>query len=280
MITEHAAVFDRYDPQEAQRIQELFSAHKHDFSALQMTLVEADSIAAPQMAMPWEALLVLADPLSSPFILTTAVAFGIMFSSLTLAPMYLAEEPYSLSASIIGVTFLPFGAGSILGAALGGAVSDWSSRAYPECAQGRMAYTIAVCPFVVFAGVLFAYALQYEWHLSAILITEFVLGLTHAWLIASSLAYLGEVNPQAAAASGAVLMGLCFAFAAVCVSTAVPAAAQISMSGFFWILEGVYVLCFAWWTYTVWTEISKARAVRRESDSEKESEKDVELVTA
>jgi MFS family permease len=211
------------------------------------------------MQMPWTALLVLFDPLLSPFILTCACSFAVMFCSLTTAPIYLAAGPYGLSAGLIGVTFLCFGGGALIGAAVGGTSCDASYRAFPECVQGRMVYALVAIPILALAGMLYAYSVQHGWSLAIVLVMEFFIGVSQSAILTACMVYLGEVRPKSAAAACAVMMCLCFCFAAICVASVVPALSSISLSTFYWIMVAVYLVMAVWWLVVVQRSIATAR---------------------
>ena len=264
-------IFERYDPNEATRIKELIVSKNHDYDALQMTLMEAKTIPEPTLDHPLGALLLMFDPLMAPFMLTCATSFALMFSALTIAPMLLVQEPYNLSESIVGVTFLSFGIGALLGAMFGGKLSDDSQRTYSQCKQGRMIYILWSTPLIVIGGMAFAYAMQYGVHLSVVLIAQFVIGFVQSAILTNCMVYLGEVKPDKAAAACAVMMCLCFCFAAICVACTVPAAEVITLSGYFWIMSGAYVLAVLGWCYIVYSEMSKYPNVKKDEEQSSKS---------
>jgi MFS family permease len=257
IVSVSESVFDRYDPKEADRIKTLVVEHNHDYDTLGLTLIEAPMIAEPVFEKPWNALLLIFDPLMSPFMLTCATSFALMFSALTIAPILFVEEPYSLSEGVVGVTFLSFGIGALLGALMGGTLSDASQRAYPSCKQGRMVYVLYFSPWIVIGGMIFAYAMQYGIHLSMVLIAQFIIGFVQSAILTNCMVYLGEVKPDKAAAACAVMVFLCFSLAAICVACTVPAASVITLSGFFWVMSGAYILAVSGWCYVVYTELNK-----------------------
>jgi MFS family permease len=247
--------FDRYDPMEAERIKEMVVEHNHDYDTLGLSLLEAPMIAEPVFEMPWNALLLIFDPLISPFILTCAFSFALNFSALTIAPILLADDPYNLSEGLVGVTFLSFGVGDMLGAVVGGTISDASQNAFPSCKQGRMVYVLCFAPGIVIGGMLFAYTMQYGVNLAVVLIAQFIVGFSQSTILTNCMAYLSEVKPDKAAASCAVMMFLCFSLASICVACTVPAASVITLSGFFWIMSMVYLLSLSGWCYVVFTKL-------------------------
>ena len=68
-----------------------------------------DEITKPVFIYPWEVLSLLFDKDLIHVYILNFFSFGVMFMSLTLLPVYLAREPYNLSESVIGVTYLPIG---------------------------------------------------------------------------------------------------------------------------------------------------------------------------
>ena len=96
----------------------------------------------PALMRPWQSLALAVDPALAPYYAVVCTSFAAMFTSLTVLPLALARPPYSLPAAAVGVTYLPFGVATLLGAAAGGVASDRSLRSHGgpggRRADGRM----------------------------------------------------------------------------------------------------------------------------------------------
>eukprot|EP01040_Poterioochromonas_malhamensis_P020892 gene20892-25074_t len=169
-----------------------------------------------------------------------------MFSSMTLLPIWLAEDPYNMSENMVGITFLAVGIGMLIGAVHGGMLSDYSA-AQPHlthCPEGRLYYTQLMIPLVILGGMGFAYSLQHGASLGWVLASQFVLGYGQSAIMSGVMAYLTAAKPSTAAAASAVLMFLCFSSAAACTAVGATATAKVELSGFFWILSGILLVDF------------------------------------
>lgn len=228
-----------YDPNEALYVHSLKASPLHILS-----IAERDYIPKPTFTMPWEALSLCIDPTVAFFLYEQSIAFAIMFSSMTLLPIWLAEDPYNMSENMVGITFLAVGIGMLIGAVHGGMLSDYSA-AQPhlkQCPEGRLYYTQLMIPLVILGGMGFAYSLQYGANLGWVLASQFVLGYGQSAIMSGVMAFLTAAKPSTAAAASAVSMFLCFAFSAVCTAVGVTAAEKVELSGFFWILSGILLL--------------------------------------
>ena len=118
---------------------------------------------APTLMMPWEPLAYIVDAQMAPYYAAGGVTFATMLTSLTLLPIYLAAPPYSLSASFIGVTFLPIGVAMLLGSIVGGASSDMSLACYGgpggRCHDGRMTLVLWALWIIAPCAIGFGFAL-------------------------------------------------------------------------------------------------------------------------
>jgi len=205
-----------------------------------------ESLQLSPLMMPWEPLQYLCDSKLRTYYILVGTTFAPMFTSLTILPLFLAAEPYNLSSAIIGTTYLPVGISMLLGSLLGGILSDMSQQRYPQSVDGRMSLLLPVTWIVPASTVVFGFALQYQQHLGLILTSQSVLGLGQAMLMPSTMSYLSSVYPTRAGSLGSVLLFLCFASAAVCVSVSVEISNQVGVAYFFVIVASINCVSQLW----------------------------------
>lgn len=100
----------------------------------------------PKLINPLRIVLFLTEAdLAAPYAVQAA-CFGGMFASLTSLPLFLAQEPYNQSASIIGLSYLPVGVAMLVGAFGGGVASDRAAVMYPEHPSGRLVFGLYGMP--------------------------------------------------------------------------------------------------------------------------------------
>lgn len=228
-----------YDPDQAAFVSSIKASPNH-----LITITEREYIPKPTFTMPWNTLYLCFDPEVAFFLYEQSISFAIMFSSMTLLPVFLAESPYELNESVVGITFLAVGIGMLVGAVHGGMLSDYSAVKFPSAVEGRLLYTQTLIPMMSLGSMGFAYALQYGAHLGWVLASQFILGYAQSAIMSGVMSYLTAVKPASAAAAGAVSMFLCFAFSAVCTAVGVLATETVELSGFFWILNGIMICDF------------------------------------
>ncbi len=118
----------------------------------------------PRLMLPWQSLSLAIDPQLAPYYAAISTSFATMFTSITILPIHLAQPPYSLSTTMVGVAFLPFGVVTFIGSLLGGILSDRSLKWYggPGGARADARMTALLWPLwmCVPGAVGFGYALQ------------------------------------------------------------------------------------------------------------------------
>ncbi len=165
-----------------------------------------------------------------------------MFTCLTVAPLKLSDDPYNLSESIIGLTYLPIGVAMLLGSMVGGILSDKAAGMFPEIPEARLLYSLYPKATVIIGGVIFGYSLEEEVNLSVVLISQFLIGFGQSVIMTMVLSFLTSARPKSSAGVAAVMMFLCFAAAAVFVSISVDVSNAIGEGGYFVILSGLFLL--------------------------------------
>jgi multidrug resistance protein len=196
-------------------------------------------IATPRMMMPWTVAAFIIDPELSAYYAIEVTTFAVMLTTLTLLPLSLAQAPYNLAPGIIGLTFLPVGAAMLLGAIVGGSLSDWSAARYPHTPHGIMIATLFVSIMCPFGTVGFGFSLQNGQPLAAVLITQCIVGFGQSVIMPSTLSFLSTMRPDNAGATGSAMLFLSFLLAAVCIAVSVIISEEIGVGYFFLIIAAI-----------------------------------------
>ena len=88
---------------------------------------------------------------------------------------------YLISLNLAGTTYLPVGVAMLLGAIVGGALSDRSQIKYPDTPDGRLTQLLPFTWMLPINTIVFGFSLQYTLHLSVILISQVRL-LIFSWI--------------------------------------------------------------------------------------------------
>lgn len=233
--------------------------------ALPLSADEAALDLRPALQMPHDALLLLLEAELLPYYIGTSVTFAAMFTSLTMLPLALAAEPYSLGASNIGFCYIPVGVLMLVGSMYGGPLSDHSSRVFALAPDGRMALPLAGFYICCAGSVAFGFCLGYRAPLAALLFSHALLGFGQALLMPSTMGYLSIVRQRKSAAACAVLTFLCFCLAGASVTVSVEASAAMGVEAFFLVLGLLCLLVGGLCTAAV---ASRLRAAHRSSYDE------------
>ena len=196
-------------------------------------------IATPRMMMPWTVAAFIIDPELAAYYAMEVSTFACMLTSLTLLPLTLAKPPYDLAPGILGVTFLPVGAAMLVGAIVGGSLSDWSAARYPHTPHGIMIATILVSVMCPFGTVGFGFSLQNGQPLSSVLITHCIMGFGQSVIMPSTLSFLSTMRPDNAGAAGSAMLFLSFLLAAGTIAVSTIISAEIGVGYFFLIVAAI-----------------------------------------
>ncbi|GAX74294.1 hypothetical protein CEUSTIGMA_g1743.t1 [Chlamydomonas eustigma] len=202
---------------------------------------EADEIKQnpPVFQMPWMPLRFLLEAEIAPHAITAFFSFGAMFASLTELPVAMAASPYSLSVSMIGLTYLPQGIGSLIACPVSGKLSDYAALRHPGEPQARLLYSTLVSLLVSPAALLlYGWSLQYGLHISVALLAQFFIGAGCAFYLPGLYGYLsGLKQSEAGSAIAAAESTICVA-AGIMILVSSVAVSSIGMGAFFTILAG------------------------------------------
>jgi hypothetical protein len=101
------------------------------------------------------------------------VVFGTNFAALTESPGALAAPPYSLSAVLIGVTFLSDGISGLIGSPIGGWVSDYAAAKHAKVPEARLMHNTLCTLLAMPAGLLlYGWVLQRGAHLALVILAQ------------------------------------------------------------------------------------------------------------
>ena len=203
---------------------------------------DVSDIAPPVLIMPWTVAAFMFDPELSAYYAAVGLGFGTMLTSLTLLPIHIVKAPYSLSESIIGVTFLPAGVAMLLAAVAGGVLSDWSGARYPHTPHGGMIACLLLSCICPFGTVGFGFALQAGNPLYIVLISQSIIGFGQAISMPATLAFLSTVRPDSAGATGSTMLFLCFLIAAIFIAISTEISALIGVGYYCLIIAALSAL--------------------------------------
>jgi len=203
--------------------------------------IEQTHAKPPKFVPPWFSLGYIFEKELAPYYFSGSLTFSSMFTSLTLLPFALANSPYLLNDTIIGICYLPVGIAMLLGSMFGGMLSDFCAHKFPLARDGMMAYPMLLSIFNCVGCVGFGYTLQFGVNLSGPLISQCLIGFGNAIIMPASMGFFSTAKQENAAAANAVFMFLCFVFAAICISFAPLISSAIGFQNLFWIL---FCLCF------------------------------------
>lgn len=74
----------------------------------------------PTFLPPWTLLKYLVEPGIAPYALLNSWTLATLFATLTEWPLFVAQPPYGLSQTMIGVSYLCIGVAMLIGSPLGG----------------------------------------------------------------------------------------------------------------------------------------------------------------
>jgi MFS family permease len=226
------------------------------------SIKEAANIELRPLLLPWNLLSLIFDATLFPYYFAAGIHFACMFTSLTTLPIVLAQHPYNLSPSIIGVTFLPVGFSMLLGAQVGGASSDRAAARFDWSPDGRMVYAQIGYLGLTLGTTAFGLCLDYRTNLVALLLMQCILGFGQASTMPATMGYLSTVHQSQAASAGAVMMFLCFAGASVSISVSVFVGEAIGYGKYFYILGGLACISFLVALYSLHSRVFSKNVIR------------------
>jgi predicted MFS family arabinose efflux permease len=174
---------------------------------------------------------------------TALLLCGCMFATFIIAPVVLAQPPYGLSASLVGVAFLSVGVGAFVASPVGGKLADMTAQHFNATPEGRLVAGTALATLLMPASlVAYGWTLQYGVHLAAPLAAHFFVGAAISAYLPGIFSYLSITKQQQAAAASAMVQSLMFISAGVFLLIAVPISDAIGVGGFCTIMAGLVLV--------------------------------------
>ena len=239
---------------ETQQYRILMRMHALDPSAA-LAMKENEEILnePPVFHAPWVPLKYIVEPEITPHVIVLLITFGAMFASLTEFPVMMAAEPYNLSATMIGVAYLPMGVAGLVGSPIGGMLSDHTAAAHPDEPEARLIHNTALTLLFMGPGLLlFGWSLQYTTALAAPLIGHFMIGIASAFYLPGIFGYISTLKQSAAGAACGMVQAMMFMSAGVLIIVSSIVVNAIGMGPFFSILAGCHATVTAVAYVLIW----------------------------
>ena len=197
----------------------------------------------PHFQKPWFAIRFLADMSIAPYIAVATATFTGLFTSLAFFGIYLAEEPYKKSETIIGVLFVPAGVVMLLGSLLGGWMSDKAGTYFtPKCPEGRLVPGMIFSILTPVGLIIYGWTFHYRAPLVGCIIGQMVLSFGQSAYLPCVFAYLTAKKQKDAAAASAANTVLNFCGAGVGVTIAAPLQNLMGIGAFYSLLSAINVV--------------------------------------
>ena len=201
-----------------------------------------DELGVPQMEPPWVPLTFMVEEKLWPFVALSGANFGGMFMSLTMLPTFLAAPPYSLSATMIGLCYVPIGLTMMAGSICGGILSDRAAATAPGVVAARLVPSIIGSLVLPVGCLVFGFVLRQGGPLTvALILGHSLIGFGQAVYMAGFMAYLTTVKGRQASGASAGSMTVNFVLAAVLISAAPPLQAALGTHGLFALIAGLHL---------------------------------------
>lgn len=233
----------------------LFLPETHQYLTLQRLSVkdpdrvqqihEADKILAvkPVFHLPWTVLRYFYAPEFAPYVIINAWANAALFGCLTLWPVFLAAAPYSLSQTMIGVSYLADGLGAVTGSLVGGVLSDRGAIRWGGAHEGRVVWNVLTALVFMPGGfLLYGWGFNADLHLAGLLVCSFLVSFGAAALMPGVYSFVSCVDQaNAGSATAAVNAAWCM-LAGVIVVVSVPGVSSLGAGGYFTLLACIHVV--------------------------------------
>lgn len=206
---------------------------------------EAAAITAspPVFRKPWAPLSSLFGASCITHCLISMLAFGSWFAVLGEMAGTLAHAPYSLSQSLIGLSFVPMGIAGMIASPLGGLLADKAAAAAPGAKFARLKWGTGFALVVMPAGlVLFGCGLQFQLHIVVPFMGSIITAVASFAYMPGYFSFLANsYQQQAASVTGAAQAAL-FAMAGVIFQSASAGVAAWGPAAYFSLLAGLQAL--------------------------------------
>ena len=205
----------------------------------------AGLVPTPTWMAPWLPLRYVFEPALAPYLLVSALNFGIMFLGLTTLPSVISAPPYSLSTAAVGACYLPIGVSMMIGSVVGGVLSDRAGAGDLKHVTARLVPALIGALCTPAGALVYGFSLA-SGSLGGGLCGHVLLGVGQSSFSPGFMAYLSGVKQEHAAAASAASMAFNFVVAGVVISGAVPLQAAIGFAGLFSVAAGVHACSLLW----------------------------------
>lgn len=214
-------------------------------------------IPKPTMQPPWQPLLYLRDPMVAYCAWFSGVAVSVLYVTVIILPTELGNY-YGLTQLYIGLCYLPFGVGALVGSSVGGKVTEYFFKKYIVVPESQLVGSLIGTLLIAVGG--FAFGWTTRVHLSLPLIFTAIVGFGLTHMFPGVFNYCVIKQPMNAGGITATVQCIQFALSAVIIIVGQTASEAIGNGPLFSILcsvlivstiPGIILLWFKLrWTYT------------------------------
>lgn len=215
----------------------------------------------PTFLPPWTLLKYLVEPGIAPYALLNSWTLATLFATLTEWPLFVAQPPYGLSQTMIGVSYLCIGVAMLIGSPLGGKLSDITAARWLEVPEGRMLFNLVAALLLMPVGaVIYGWCLHAQVMLVGPLVGHFVVGLANSLFNPGLYSYVSSAKQANAGAASAVLNASMFSMSGVLVLVSVPGVDNLGVGPFFTLLAGIQAALGLVAGACIWRAFKRVRA--------------------
>lgn len=186
---------------------------------------------------PWRTLRFLKELRTLSVALYFAIVFSVMYAVIIVFPTK-AEDEFGLSEFEIGMSYIPFGIGTLVGVVFGGRYADYLGNTIGI--EGRL--FAAVTGMLMYIPSIFGYAIVNFSKLELVLTFMFCIGLSLTFGRPGGLSYLIQTHHAHSSSITGSVMFTQFMFAFVAASTCVTGEKELGFRPFYLLLSGLAVL--------------------------------------
>eukprot|EP01116_Phalansterium_solitarium_P017141 TRINITY_DN4145_c0_g1_i2.p1 TRINITY_DN4145_c0_g1~~TRINITY_DN4145_c0_g1_i2.p1 ORF type:complete len:555 (+),score=158.31 TRINITY_DN4145_c0_g1_i2:122-1786(+) len=221
-------------------------------------------IPKPKLAGPWEPLLFLRFPMFAWLAWTVGVGMAACYLTIVIFPIIMAVE-YGLDELLIGLAYLPFGVGGMLGSQVGGTLCKILQKKY-LIKESQIVVFLTGLIFVVPSLVLFGWTQHY--HISAPMVTSAGVGFGLSWCFGAALSYATQWQPEQAGGVTSCLQLVQFGLSCVCIAVGATLSDVVGNGPLFTFMAGLLLVSLVpGGVYVILVIRRSERARRNEANS-------------
>ena len=228
---------------------------------------EAETILKPGFVAPWRPLVFLGDLTIIPHTLLCNFNFATLFILLTLMANREAEKPYFLSPLFIGMSYVPTGASSLIGSILGGWVSDWSVKRFPQAVESRLVFNLIGCLSCPLGLLLFGWSFHFGVHLAVPILGAALNCFGEAFMYTGTCAFVTVKKPNDTGAVLALVNSFAFLAAGIGIIVVAPLLAVLKFGPLLSIMAGISLLLICMSGTITAYQLRKSNSVAVSSDA-------------